>query len=303
VNEHRAEALCGIKQGEDPYTCFKDHMESITVELIDWPDPERLKKVFVNMANASWYRDFTNDATPEEVDESIAKLFSGEVLGQGLEHAKFCFVVDGLTLHGTHSLVRNRIGIAYMQRSLAVSDLRHEDILVPRAFTKDADVLQRYIDWCLTGKQLYADMMDSGEFAQGDARMCLPKTIPSWCYCTATLPTIMSIYSKRSDTQEEHPEMNVMVALLRDLIVEKFPYMEKYFVSACDAGTCLHCKPGYEANCIYKRDAKHQVEGPENWTMHDKTRDELMFEGAEPFVTEEWVSMNVDGVIVETKVK
>jgi len=268
-----------IKFGETPKTTFVDNLSAVNVEMLDWPDPERLTKVFVNMSQASWFEDFCEDTDSSDVREVIEDLFSGKILGQGLEHPQFAFKISGLSLHGTHALVRNRVGVAYLQQSQAVQDFRHSNILVPRAFTKHRDLLKRYEEWVQIGKQLYADMLDTGDIANTDARFCLPKTVPSWIYITVSLPTLLAIYGKRSDSQEEHPEMNIVSEKMKDLVVEKFPYMSSYFVSYDDNGRCLHLKRGYAANCIFKRDEKHLIEGYEDeWTLHDKTKRELMLD-------------------------
>ena len=284
--------LFGIKKGEVPRTKFVDNISAVRVDLVDWPDEERLKTVFVNMSQASWFEDFYTTASEEDRQEVIEDLFSGKILGQGMEHPQFAFRVSGLSLHGTHALVRNRIGIAYLQQSQAVQDFRHSDILVPRAFTKHKDLLKRYEEWVQTGKQLYADMLDTGDIANTDARFCLPKTIPSWVYVTASLPTILSIYGKRTDTQEEHPEMNAMAYQMRDLIVDKFPYMRGYFVSHDDNGRCLHLRKGYAANCIFKRDDKHEIAGySDEWTLHNKTKQELMLD-CDEYKTSNFIGFN-----------
>ena len=284
--------LFGIKKGETPKTTFIDNISAIKVDLVDWPDPDRLKKVFVNMSQASWFEDFYTEASKEDINEIISDLFKGKILGQGMEHPQFAFKVSGLSLHGTHALVRNRIGIAYLQQSQAVKDFRHSDVLVPRSFTKYPELLERYEQWVQIGKQLYADMLDTENIANTDARFCLPKTIPSWVYVTASLPTILAIYGKRTDSQEEHPEMNQMAYQMRDVIVEKFPYMKNYFVSHDDNGKCLHLKKGYAANCIFKRDEKHQIENyQDEWTFHNKTKQELMLD-CKNFDGSEYVGLN-----------
>ena len=40
-----------------------------------------------------------------------------------------------------------RIGICYLQQSQCVRDYRHSDILVPRAYTKTPELLERYKRW------------------------------------------------------------------------------------------------------------------------------------------------------------
>jgi len=299
-SERNLKERFGIRYGKKPETKFIDNMNAVKVRLIDWPDPDRLITVLVNMAKASWYEDFSVDADKGDIEKTVEKLLSGEVLAQGLEHATFCFLVSGLSLHGTHMLVRNRVGIRYMQRSTAVCDFRDEPVLVPRAFTRHPSMLERYKEWARQGKQLYADLLDTGDIAASDARMCLPKSMPQWCYVSCCLTTLLSIYGKRSDTQEEPPEMNIMVEQMKDLVVEKFPYMRKYFVRFCDVGKCLHNRPGYEANSVFARDDRHKVNRirkvtivgdgdanelefyKDNWTLHNKTKQEMMLD-ADPY--------------------
>lgn len=272
-----------IKKGQIPLTKFVDNLNNLSVELIDWPDEQRLKRVFANMTQSSWYEDFVRDADKEDVDEIIHDMLQGKSLSQASEHPQFCFRVSGIDLHITHALVRNRIGISYLQRSLAVSDLRHEDIVVPRAYTKTPELLNKYIKLAIQGKEIYSEMLDTGDISNTDARISLLKSVPSWIYITCSLPTLLAIYAKRTDTQEEHPILNLMCEQLKNKILNKFQFMESYFKSSCDTGNCLHKKKGYAANCIFKRDNKHVIENyQDEWTFHDKTKHELMI-NAKPF--------------------
>ena len=278
MNEDRAEKEFAIKKDERPRTRFVDNLNAIEVDMIDYPDANRLKRVLVNMPRGSWYKDYIFDTDPLDVQSAHEDVLNGNVLGQAMEHPKFCFVVSGLSLHGTHAMVRNRIGICYIQQSHAVKDLRHEDVLVPRAFTKHPSLLAEYKEWVRQGKEIYADLMDTGDIATTDARFCLPKTIPSWLYVSVNLAALLAIYAKRSDTQEEHPELNISVELMKARVVTQFPFLSGSFKSACEQGRCLHQRKGYMANCVFKRNSSHGMTGEDNWTLHDKTKRELMLE-------------------------
>lgn len=288
--EEYAKKHFAIEKDKIPKTKFISSPESVKVEMLDWPDPERLKKVFVNFSEGSWFEDFYKTATPDDVNRVTQELLDGVTLAQGLEHPKFAFLVSGLTLNDSHAVVRNRLGICYIQQSGAVLPQTDCDILVPRAFAKKPELLSRYKQWVYKGKQLYQDMLESGEIAITDARMCLPRTVPVWINISVNLVTLLGIYKKRSDSQEEYPALNEMVKQMRDLVCEKFPYMKGYFVSACDLGLCLHNKVGYKANCIFKRDEKHKLKKgqKDNWTLHDKTKFELMLD-CKPYETEYYI--------------
>jgi thymidylate synthase ThyX len=276
MNKEELFKFMAIKHNEIPQTTFVDNQNAVRVTMIDYPDPVRLKSLVVNMAGASWFPNLTNYLNEQEVDKEFTDTMSGDGLGQAMEAMEFTFLVEGLSLHGTHALVRNRIGIAYMQQSHAVRDFRHDNILVPRAYGKFPDLLERYKQWCCEGKQLYADLLDTSDVSISDARLSLPKTIPSHIYFTCNFITLQNIYAKRSDTQEESIEMNLMSEEIKHAVVEVFPYLEKYLVRACDKGTCMHNRKGFKSNCIFARDELHKVAGyKDEFTLHDKTKEEL----------------------------
>ena len=278
------------KNKENIKTKFISTPESVKVQLLDWPDPERLKKVFVNFSEGSWFQDFYSQAEPSELEQPVKDLFEGKMLGQALEHPTFYFLVSGLTLNDSHAVVRSRVGICYIQQSGAVRPQTDDDILVPKAFTKHPELLEQYKLWVFRGKKLYQNLLETGDIAITDARMALPRTVPVWIHISVNLNTLLGIYRKRSDTNEEYPGLNSMVFQMRDLILEKFPYMKNYFVCGCDNKSCMHCRESYKANCIFKRDEKHQLPKgvPDNWTLHDKTKKELMLD-CKPFETEYYI--------------
>jgi len=265
-----------LKTGEVPKTKFISYPESVKVKMIDYPDEKRIKKVFANFATGSWYPNYVENLSEEDVDKEIEQLLSGNTLGQGIETAQFTFLVEGLTLHDSHAIVRNRVGISYMQQSLAVRDLRHDDILVPHSYTKYPELLENYKKWCIVGKTLYSNLLDTNNISVNDSRLSLSKTIPVWIYFSCNLMTLISLMKKRQDTQEESIGLNEMCKQIKKLVVEKFPYLETFLKSACELGQCFHQKKGFKANCIYKRDKHHEIEGYEDeFTLHDKTKEEL----------------------------
>lgn len=288
-NDEALKKAFGIKRGQLPLTKFVDNLDAIQVEMINWPDPERAERHLVAFATSSWFEDFYSTASKEDVEASVAELLSGRILPQGWEGIMFSFRISGMSLHGSHALVRTRIGASYLQQSQAVKDLRHEDILVPRAFQKDQIGLEEYIKWVIAGKQTFVRLIETGDISITDARFCLPKTIPVWINASFNLASLLGIYSKRTDTQEEHPEMNLVAEKMRQCVVEKFPYMDAYFKRD---NNCIHRYPGYRSNCVFKRDENHQLKSqvgesipkPEdNWTLHDKTKEELMLKDLSSF--------------------
>jgi len=286
--EKYAKEHFAIEKNKIPKTKFIDKLNAVKVKLIDYPDVKRAKKVLVNFSEGSWFEDFYTQATEKEKTQSIHDLLSGKMLGQGLEALQFTFLVSGIDLHDSHAIVRNRIGISYLQQSQAVRPFTDSDVLVPRAFQKHPQLLDDYKKIVLKSKEIYQNMLETEDIAITDARLVLPKTLPVWIYVSCNLMTLLSIYKKRSDTQEEYPALNKMVEQMKNLVVKKFPYMKSYFISGCDIGQCFHNHKGYKANCIFKRDEKHTVK-KDNWCLHDKTKKEMVFDNCEEYKTEYYI--------------
>jgi thymidylate synthase ThyX len=265
-----------IKKGEIPRTRFISYPDSVKVTLLDYPDIKRIKEVFVNFSTGSWYPNYSKTIHKKDVDKEMKDLLSGKTLGQGIETAQFTFLVEGITLHDSHALVRNRIGITYMQQSQAVRDLRHDDVLVPRSYTKYPKLLRKYKTWIIDSKYLYSDLLDTGNISVNDARLSLTKTIPVWIYFSCNLMTLISLLSKRLDSQEESIGLNEMSKQIVKLVTKKFPFLKEFLKSACEKGKCFHQRRGFKANCIYKRDKLHEIKGyKDEFTLHDKTKEEL----------------------------
>ncbi|MCZ2085346.1 MAG: FAD-dependent thymidylate synthase [Flavobacteriales bacterium] len=290
-DDEKLKSTFGIKRGQLPKTRFIDNIDAVKVKLLNWPDEERIKRHLIQFATGSWFEDFSEIANEDDYRSALEELSQGKILAQGLEGVQFSFLVSGLSLHGSHAIVRTRIGAAYLQQSQAVCDLRHSDILVPRAYQKHIHLLKNYQNIAIAGKHLYAEMLETDDIAVTDARFSLLKTIPVWVNISMSLPTILGVYSKRTDVTEEHPEMNRFAELLRLEIEKIFPWMSTYFKR--DAN-CIHRFEGYRSNCVFKRDGNDVLQpgAKENWHFHDKTKSQLMLEGLEPFKIEYFISYN-----------
>ena len=288
-NDEKLKSTFGIKRGQLPKTRFIDNIDAVKVKLLNWPDEERIKRHLIQFATGSWFEDFSKIATKDDYESALEELSQGKILAQGLEGVQFSFLVSGLSLHGSHAIVRTRIGAAYLQQSQAVRDLRHDDILVPRSYQKHAELLRQYKNIAISGKHLYIELLETDDIAITDARFSLLKTIPVWINISMSLPTILGVYSKRTDVTEEHPEMNRFAELLRLRIEEKFPWMHTYFRRDFN---CIHRFEGYRSNCVFKRDGGDILPpgSKENWHFHDKTKAELMIDGLQSIQTTYYIS-------------
>jgi hypothetical protein len=276
-----------IKKGELPRTRFVDYNNTLQVTMEDFPDESRMLRKFVDNDMTPFFRDYASTLSEEEIRKEAIESFSGNKFNNSaMESTWFSFTVYGLDSHNIQAALRRRLGIVYCQQSGAVCDYRHADVMIPRSFAKFPDLLERYKQLALDSKQLYADLLDTGDISIADARLVTVKTSsPIWLKMHMNLLTLIDIMKKRQCSQEESINLNEMCRQIKQLVINKFPYFEVLFKSDCDMGRCFHQQKGFKSNCIYKRDKLHSIEGYEDkFTLHNKTKDEL---SAGPTIIEE----------------
>ena len=69
VSEEYAKEHFAIQKNKIPKTRFVDKLNAVKVVMLDYPDPERAKKVLVNFSEGSWFENFYEQATEEQKNE------------------------------------------------------------------------------------------------------------------------------------------------------------------------------------------------------------------------------------------
>jgi len=261
-------------------TRFLDEINSIKVELIDWPDKKRIEKVLVDIIYANEEVEVYKKLTKEQKKNAINLLLKEGVLPKGIEMINFTFLVKNISLLITHCWVRHKF-FSIMQRSTQVSDLRNENILVPRSFARNKFFYDRYKEWVLQGKELFCEAIDELNISVQNARVLIPKNNCNWMYMHMNLLALKDAIGKRLDDQEEHIQNNIICEKMIKLVIKKFPYLEDFFKKDCETGKCLHSKPGEFSNIVFKRNELHKKFLPRDCnidnerTLHNFTRDEM----------------------------
>lgn len=264
-----------------PITTFIDEEDSVSVELISWPNLKQTERMFVNTCYGHEDPEVYDKLSKKEKTHAIKTLLEGGSLPKGLEMCgKFVFLIKNIPLTVTHCLVRHRF-FTILQSSTAVKDLRNESFLMPKSFSRDKQFYTRVKDWYLMGKDLFCEAIDKHEMSVQNARHLIPKNNSNHMFIGCDLLTLKMAYSQRMDTQEEPIQHNIIFKRMKELVIEKFPYLESFFVRGCDVGMCLHSKPGLHSNVVFKRDKLHRKFLPKGYDcdkkdnlLHDFTRDE-----------------------------
>ena len=262
-------------------TKFLDEIDNIKVTLLSYPDPKMTERVIIDVCYGYDKPNIYESLTAKERKEALETVIAEGSLPKALEMVgKFVFLIENISLTCTHCLVRHRF-FTILQSSTGVSDLRNENFVMPRSFNRDKKYYNSIKEWYLWGKRLFAEGIDNQGLSVQNARLLLPKNNCNHMFIGADLKALKDAYAQRVDTQEEIIQNNIIFHKIRDLIVEKFPYLNNYFKSGCETGSCLHTKYGKHANVVFKRNIQHTKFLPKDYdlskekTLHSKTRDEM----------------------------
>jgi thymidylate synthase ThyX len=260
------------------HTTFLDEENSIEVELLSWPDEKLTEKMLVDVIYGYKQTDTYDKLSKEDKASAIQDLVNEGALPKAFEMlGNFVFCIKNISLTVTHCIVRHRF-FTIMQSSTVVKDLRNENFLIPRSFTRNSDFYERVKQWHLDGKELFCEAVDKHNISVQNARILIPKDNCNHMYVACSLTALRQAYGQRTCTQEEPVQNNIVFKKMRDLVVEKFSYLEKYFENDCESGRCLHCKFTKHSNVVFARNELHLRNKPKDFkddTLHRFTRDEM----------------------------
>lgn len=280
-----------LHRGEVPRTRFIDWLDAITVGLVNYPDPVRLRFAMNGMIATTWAESVEDLARVQEMITDDAEQghrplpLSGEI-------PSFTFVIGGISRVMTHQIVRGRIGFTYSQKGTANQDQRHGDVLVPRVYARPENVgfLEQYILNHLNIKADYAAQIDSGRVSTFAARYMVPHSLAQFIWVNVSLAALIGSVGKRLCTCEAH-EYNRIAELMVKRVVTVFPEFAPVLVADCDRpGGCFYQRNFGNSigDTVHWPDEKHDRGpwNPANYSQHG-TREDLA--GGSPFKTRQYV--------------
>jgi len=269
--------MARILKNKKPKTKFIDEEKSIKVTLISHPDVKMTEKLIVNTVYGYKEPNIYNKLTLKERKQAIQNAVDENILPKTFEMTgKFVFLIENISLTITHCLVRHRF-FTILQQSTAVEDLRNENFVMPKSFARNKKFYNEIKDWYLEGKRLFCEAVDKHGISVQNARLLIPKNNCNHMFIGCDLLSLKAAYGQRSCTQEEPIQNNIIFNKMKSLVVELFPYLDKYFKSDCMTGKCLHTRSGKHSNVVFKRDELHSSfvkdKKIKDDTLHDETRD------------------------------
>lgn len=223
-----------LHTGETPRTTFINMEQALRVELITSHVPMEAMGEMVQAPQS---------ATPQigTADERTQHTLEGNGMWMLEEIPTFTFRISGVSRILTHQLVRQRIGVTFMQQCTGDVDFRHCNIIVPGAVAVYPATLEIFIQACLHAKAEYAYLLDRG-VSLHSARYLLPQGIETFIYMQAPLVTVRSLYQKRCCTMTQAWEMVLFAERMKEAVLREYPFLVLYLTNPCLSGKCWYHK-------------------------------------------------------------
>lgn len=256
---------------------------NIRVSMISSPPPGFRERCY-QMIRATWadypldYPCLNDEAA---VAETFKDLLRGKVLPNSMEGLQFTFLVEGLTIIEVTHMLRHRTACSVHAQCTADRFLQHDSCFIPSSIenASDSSLAERYKQLTHDAKQLYCDMIDSGEISILDARYCLTRNHRYFYYFTFNLKDLLGFIVQRKCTQVQ-PEMdNIIAHYFFELACTVIPELEDVVDMNCDE-RCFYVKaPDGDNSRLYAPDKAHAAAlskiGRNLKTFYSKTRKQM----------------------------
>jgi len=217
--------------GELPRTTFRNMEDSIQVKLMSSFYPSQAMNEMVQATHAAFV------PKPGSLDPRTRATIEGRGMWMLQEIPQYVFKITGVSRIFTHQLVRQRIGVTFMQQCTGDTDFRHADIIVPGCIANDLDQYEAFETCCLEAKMAYVLLLDTGIPVQS-ARYLLPMGISTYIYMQASLAAVLALYRKRCCMMSQTWEMVLFARRLKAEILTFHPTMAQMFEEPCATGKC-----------------------------------------------------------------
>jgi thymidylate synthase (FAD) len=272
-----------IKNFEVPVTYFFEHLEIISVELLNAPSIEDLLEYIPRWGTATWQDKPHDEYSDEERLQILKDLFEGNLLPSAMETIGLVFLISNIDLVDVTHLLRHRT-MSFSAVCTADRDLRHDSCLVKNSILNSKEFSKRYVQIVSMAKQLYADMVDSNEVSLLDARTILPRCLENHYYCRVNIKDALHFIRQRIDRQIQPESDNIIALQMWIEIVKKYPFIKNMIdVNRPDSFYVQTVPTGRSSNIYMPEKPRNDIfEYKPEWFLYKKERKEMS--GGEKFV-------------------
>ncbi len=172
-----------------------------------------------------------NDISNEKKKKLINKVFKSGHLSTS-EHIYFTFAIEGISRSCSHQLVRHRF-CSFSQQSQRYCEFKEGkfEYVTPDKIKNNSQALEIFENTMNKISQSYNELSKIGLPAE-DCRAVLPNACTTNLTLTLNLRELIHICSLRLCTRSQL-EIRQMAKQIRDLVVEKEPWLDDYLQPKC----------------------------------------------------------------------
>lgn len=215
-NKHKYKLPISLRDGESPYTLFRDNLHSIKLSM-QTDTSEEFKQYVARFCTATW-----NDSPHCDVniDGIIAGLFAGDYLPTALELIRLNFIVEGISIQEATHILRYR-GMSF---SAECSDKswKHKSALVPGKIL-GSEYYGEYEKIVRDSKELYSKMLDEKKISVLDARSILPRCMDTFYFMSCSMKDAIHFIRQRQDEMIQPETDNILALLMLKEISKVYP--------------------------------------------------------------------------------
>jgi len=214
-----------LKFGQEVKTQFKNNLESLDIQLIDYPTREQAQKIAWNMTKSTWADtpelvDF-KDVDPKEASLNLQDVLNYRAIPSPMECLGFTFKISGIDVQTVTHLIRYRTA-SFAAQCTGDRDQRFDNAVVPESI-QNSEFYERFQKIVNDAKQLYSDMTDSKTISIMDARVILPKCLETFYIARFNIKDLIAFIKHRQDVQIQPEVDNIMATKMAKLVCEVIP--------------------------------------------------------------------------------
>jgi len=274
-NEHTCEPLHTVRKFNRKYDLdAKNQLHKLKVKLIQPPTVEQFREVIAVFMKNTWKDKLQYTFDEKSIDETIIDLFRGNILPTGMETINITWSVEGLDMIDTTHLIRHRL-FSFSAQTHADRDMRDDIIVLKPGIVENPSLMARYLKICDDAKQLYCEMMDSGDINCLDARTIMPRCFEHFYIVRSTLKDIIAFCIMRADEQIQTQSDNIIALKLWLAVLQQYPFLGGLIdFRKPDAFYIKQSKMG-KTNIFPPNEKNDMFDWSPKQFFHDKHRDEF----------------------------
>ena len=169
-----------------------------------------------------------NRYTDTQIAEMLFyRALRGKFLPTLLETIRLNTTFNGLSGHDVTHLLRYR-QMSFFADCTGDKTMAHRKVVVPYSIQNNADFLERYRIIARMSKELYADMINSGNYTIQDARSVLPRMTETFYHVSMSLRDALNFINHRIDQQIQPESDNIMAYQLAVELIERYPMLADF---------------------------------------------------------------------------